>query len=310
MCDIHTYSDVSIYEYDPTRTLTLRTAFVRAMRRRFKRLIRDIRTVIVDQDCFGLSNPLTQVVPPGREMFAYPRTADKVKAFMEWLQKQIDADLLDVREIPTMAPSIEEAWTNMFVFDSYRRGVLRARSEMKRQGYPVPSVEQSGGIEAVMGAPFHMDAVGVLFTRVFSQLKGITSAMDNQISIVLAQGLLDGDSPTYLTRKLVATINGTGMGDLAITDSLGRFIPAMHRAETLARTEIIRAHHMANMEEYKSWEVEGVELIAEFSTAGDMRVCAECEALEKGNPYKLEDVQLMIPVHPNCRCVVIPTVKK
>jgi hypothetical protein len=78
-----------------------------------------------------------------------------------------------------------------------------------------------------------------LFTRVFSDLKGITSAMDAQISRVLAQGIADGDGPALLARKLVATINGTKMGDLALTDTLGRFIPATRRAMILARTEII-----------------------------------------------------------------------
>lgn len=83
---------------------------------------------------------------------------------------------------------------------------------MIKAGYDVPDIESTGGINASMMAPFHIDRLGLLFTRVFSDLKGITSAMDAQISRILAQGIVDGDGPALLARKLVSTINGTGMG--------------------------------------------------------------------------------------------------
>ena len=90
------------------------------------------------------------------------------------------------------------------------------------------------------------------------------------------------------------------MGELGITDSLGRFIPAQRRAETLARTEIIRAHHMANMQEYKNWGATGFEVIAEWSTAGDERVCDECAGYHE-NRYTMQAIEHAIPVHPQCR---------
>jgi len=129
--------------------------------------------------------------------------------------------------------------------------------------------------------------------------------MDTQISRVLAQGMADGDNPRLLARKLIATINGTGMGELAITDTLGRFIPAARRAEMLARTEIIRAHHNATIQEYRNWAVEGVKVKAEFVTAGDDRVCDRCAALER-EVFTLDRIEGMIPLHPNCRCCAIP----
>jgi SPP1 gp7 family putative phage head morphogenesis protein len=242
--------------------------------------------------------------------FNFPRTSDKVEAFMRWLQRQVDQGILELETLPRVGTALEQPWTNIYVYDSYKRGVMRATYEMNRQGYTsVPSLTQRGGIEAVLTNPFHIDRVGVLYTRAFSDLKGITDAMDNQISKVLAQGLIDGDNPRLLARKLVATINGVGAGDLGITDTLGRFIPARRRAEMLARTEVIRAHHQANIQEYKNWGVEGVEVIAEFVTAGDDRVCTECAGYH-GNQYTLEQAEHMIPVHPMCRCIVIPISKR
>jgi len=129
--------------------------------------------------------------------------------------------------------------------------------------------------------------------------------MDTQISQILAQGLIDGDHPSIITRKLLATINGSGVGELGITDSLGRFIPAQRRADMLARTEIIRAHHVANIQEYKNWRAMGVTVRAEWSTAGGKRVCEICAGMD-GKSFELEEIENMIPQHPMCRCIAVP----
>jgi len=307
MCDVITYTRLQVYQYDPTRTLTLRNRFVRDMNRRFRELIKIIREAIIDRDVFGLQKitALQELVPPAPGEFNFPRTADKVEAFMSWLRRQIDRGLLETREFTRIGESAEAAWTNIYIYDSYKRGVMRARYEMNKAGYTIPPVDEVGGIEALMSTPFHVDRVGLAYTRTFTDLQGITSQMDTQISRVLAQGLVDGDNPRLLARKIVAVINGEGVGDLAIRDSLGRFIPAQRRAQTLARTEVIRAHHQATIQEYQNWQIQGVQVQAEWSTAGDDRVCDQCAGYE-GNIYSLEEVRNMIPVHPNCRCIALP----
>lgn len=308
MSNTVTYSSYQIFSYDPTRTTTLRNAFVRAMNKRFDALTKVIREAVIDRDCFGLEEEvlvLAELQSPNHRAFAFTRLEQKVQAFLDWLKLQEERGLLETATYYHIGESIEEAWTNTYIVDSYRRGVIRARSEMKKAGYNVPTIEESGGLDAIMGSPFHVDAMGYVFTRAFQQLKGISVAMDSQISQVLAQGLVDGDGPRLIARKLLATINGAGVGDLGITDTLGRFISARRRAQTLARTEIIRAYHIANIQEYKNWRVLGVTVIAEWSTAGDERVCDECASMH-GNRYTLEEIEHMIPRHPNCRCVAVP----
>jgi len=240
---------------------------------------------------------------PGRKAFTFPRSEEKVNAFMNWLQGQEAKGILEVGTMQQIGTPIETAWTNKYIKDSYQRGVQRARWEMKSAGYKVPPISETGGISASMSTPFHMDRVGVLYTRVFQELKGITSQMDTQISRVLSQGIADGKHPTELAKLLTRAISGP-VGDLGITDTLGRFIPAERRAQTLARTEIIRAHHQGNIQEMKNWAVEGVKVKAEWVTAG-YKVCPECAALE-GKVYNLDEIQNKIPLHPNCRCCAIP----
>jgi SPP1 gp7 family putative phage head morphogenesis protein len=144
---------------------------------------------------------------------------------------------------------------------------------------------------------------------VFQDLKGITATMDTQISRILAQGMVDGDGPRLIARKLLSTINGTGTGELGITDTLGRFIPARRRAEMLARTEIIRAHHLATIAEYRNWGVLGISVKGEWRTAGDSRVCEKCQQLE-GKVFTLDEIEPMIPLHISCRCIALPYIEE
>lgn len=300
--------------YDPTRTITLRQAFISDLRKRFRKIRGLIRAAVVDRDVFGLQGQAYESHPqllahalPGVRAFAFDRSGEKVQAFMRWLDQQVAQEMLTVSAMPQLGAGVEGAWTNMYVQDSYKRGVMRANHELRNAGFNVPGIQQQGGIDAMMSTPFHMDRVGVIYTRVYEELRGITAAMDQQISRVLAQGMIDGDGPALLARKMNATISGMGIGTLGLTDTLGRFIPAERRATIMARTEVIRAHHLGAVQEYRNWRVEGVRVRAEFRSADDERVCWECEDLERGGPYTLEEVEGMIPVHPQCRCVAIPT---
>ena len=296
-------------KYDPSGTTGLRNAFARDMKRRFAELVTVTRKAIVEEDCFGLK-PRThtlQMTTPGNEAFIFRRSAEKVEEFMKWLHQQVEKGILEVTTFQQVGNSVDAAWTNMYISDSYKRAVMRARYEMDKAGMDVPSIDESGGINVAMQNIFHVDRLGLLFTRVFTDLKGVTAAMEAQIARVLAQGIADGDGMLLLARKLVATINGTGMGELGITDTLGRFIPAARRAEMIARTEIMRAFNEASLTEMENWGVEGVSALAEFKTAGDDRVCEICQPLE-GKIYTIKEARGVLPKHTRCRCIWLPWV--
>jgi len=292
---------------DPSRTTTLRNVFAGKMRKRFRNLRGVIREAIVTQDCFGLQEGIAtqQMTAPGRRAFDFPRSSQKVSAFMGWLQQQQRNGILEVTDATQVGNSVDSAWHNKYINDSYKRGVQRARGQMREQGMHVPTMENTGGIEATMQAPIHVDRVGLLYTRTYEELKGITQAMDQQISRVLAQGLADGDNPRLIARKLNSVINGAGQGDLGITDALGRRIPPERRATILARTEVIRAHAEGQLSEFENWGAEGVSAKAEWVTSGDQRVCPECASLES-SVYTIKQARGMIPLHPQCRCIWIP----
>ena len=298
--------------YDPTHTLALRNAFAKNMNSRFDELSVVVTKSVKINDCFGLRKPelvFHQMTPSLPEAFNFSRSSQKVDAFMSWLDSQVKKGILSINMYEQVGQSINSAWTNMYIEDSYKRGISRARYEMQALGLSVPSLDSTGGINGALNNSFHIDRLGLLFTRVFSDLKGITANMDSIISRILAQGIADGDGPALLARKLVSAINGSGAGDLGITDTVGRFIPAKRRAMMLARTEIIRAHHLANIQEYRNWGLLNIIVKAEFTTAGDDRVCSKCASLD-GKIFTLDEIENMIPMHTDCRCIALPWVEE
>lgn len=50
-------------------------------------------------------------------------------------------------------------------------------------------------IDVIFNAPFYLERVGLVYTRTYTDLKGITDTMASQISRVLAQGMAEGRNP-------------------------------------------------------------------------------------------------------------------
>ena len=314
MCsETHILTNAEVNRFDPTRTTVLRNSFAKDMKRRFTELSRTILKTVIENDAFGLDINVFQMTPARKKQFAFPRSQDKIRAFMLWLEEQVRLGILEVDQFQQLGQGIERAWTNKYITDSYKRGIQRARYEVKKAGFEVPSIEQTGGVDMALTVPVHIDRLGLMYTRTFSDLKGITQTMDTQISRVLSQRLADGEGPRVLARKMIAVVNGAKSGELGLDVSyinksgnqVNYFLPAERRAEILARTEVIRAHHQATIQEYKNWGVEGVNVQGEWKTAGDGRVCEECEALE-GQIFTLEEINNKIPLHPQCRCIALP----
>ncbi len=312
-----------IINRDPTQTTTLRSIYAKDMARRFTKLAATIKTSIVTEDVFGLIGKsnlseievLQDFTTPGRRAFNFPRDSRKVTAFVAWLNRQIEAGILDVSDFTQVGESINSAWQNKYIFRAYEKGVDRARQQMRSGGMNIPSIAESGGITAVLASAVHIDRLGVLYTRAFNELKGVSDSMAQLISRLLATGLVEGQGPAVIARTLVHAITGTGetlgLPISYINPRTGKLVnyvmPAKQRAIILARTETIRAHALGQLQEFKNWRVVGVSVKAELQTAGDDRVCLECSSLE-GNVYSIEEATAIIPVHRQCRCIWLPKI--
>lgn len=296
-------------KYDPTRTTSLRLQFSRDMDKRFNELVSFIKIVIVERDCFALKNIRTmQMVSVSDEEFDRESYAEEIALFLLWLQRQVDLGILTQSQYYHLGRIISQSWTNGYVKDAYYRGIMRAREEMIKAGMAVPSIDASGGIDVVASNLTHTQRLNMLYASVYNELQGATDAMRGRISQVLTQGLMQGKSPAAIYKEVRAVIDGTDMGVLGITDKIGRFIPTKARAEMIARTEIIRALHLAAVEEYRQWGVKGIVVMAEWRTAHDAKVCAKCASME-GQVFTLDEIEYKIPAHPGCRCFILPIMR-
>jgi len=283
---------------DPTRTLSLRRRFVVEMDQRFRAFAKEVETAVVDLDVFGLGERSHQLnvlkVNLEPRQFEFTHSDQKIDQFMKWLDEMVKKHILTVTSRTDFRVG-EKPWTNLYIQSAYQRGISRARTELRRKGYNVPSAFGATRIDgdhvtAAFNQPFHADRVAMIYTRTFNELKGVTDAMSQQMSRVLAQGLAEGRNPYTLARELSGRI-----------DAIGK-----NRARTLARTEVVSAHHQATINEYEQWGVQGVNVQAEWLTAG-FGVCPSCAPLQ-GRVFSLQEIRGMIPRHPNCRCCALPVV--
>lgn len=300
-----------IKKSDPTKTTTLRVRFVAQFRARFEALARAARISIVGNDCFGLLKPLgvraeanppkdwrQTISPIPTEKFKFDTDPNKIKNFMSWLSEMEEKSIFQVVRRQTLGGGIEHLWSDIFISRAYKKGIIWGGVQIKKDKALMKDLEldpkdvdtTGSGMNRAFSTNVHADRVGVIYTRTFSDLKGITAAMDAEISRILAEGISLGHHPYVMAKKITERIT-----------SIGKV-----RATILARTEIVRAHHLAAIQTYRSYGIVGVKVNAEWSTSGDSRVCTLCGPLE-GKIYTLDEIEPLIPLHPQCRCAALPT---
>lgn len=306
---------IALTQRDPTQTLTLRKQFVNQYKLRFRYISRLVNESIIINDCFGINNITTfnfirqEPIIPSNEFWQlgmrpiqpstlkFSSNTNKAVQFMSWLKEMEQKGLFQVLNSRQIGKAINPIWQNVYISTAYKHGILWARRRLRENRAlmialglttkDIPVDDES--IQESFTAPVHADSIGLIYTRAFNDIEGITSAMDAQISRELAESLVLGYNPRIVAKKIVDRIEKIGIA----------------RAIILARTEIIRAHHLASIQTYENYGVEGVSILAEWATARDARVCPLCKPLE-GKIFTLKEIKGKIPVHPQCRCAAIP----
>lgn len=280
---------------DPTRTLTLRRAYIQAMEKRFNHLKSDIVTSIVDNDCFGLTprpHQFKVYQPIPERSFEFLNNPRKIKEFMRWIREQEERGILEITMREGRDVISHSEWQNLYIQHSYKKGMRDAAVTMRKAKVIDPNLAEARLIEASFLRPIHADAAAMLYTRAFDELTGVTSAMDQALSRTLTDGLIAGHSPTTIARSIVKNVENIGIV----------------RARTIARTEIIRAHAEATLNMFERAGLAHVTVLAEWVTAG-FGVCPDCQDME-GLTFTINEARGMIPLHPNCRCTWIPVIVK
>jgi HK97 family phage portal protein len=126
-------------------------------------------------------------------------------------------------------------------------------------------------------------------------ISGINQTTLDKLRETLSEGVREGEGIDALKSRVMHVFE----------------VASSVRAEMIARTEVLRASNFATTESYKQ---SGVVKGKEWLTAMDERTCPVCQPLDGqtvtlGRNFKTElgDVEYP-PIHPQCRCTVIPVV--
>lgn len=298
-----------ISKIDPAGLLPLKYQMIKDVEERFKWIQAIITEALAVRDVLDLNNANSNVVTLEKKLvknisltveqavdmlesraFNFTTSASKIQGFMDWLEDMEEVGVLETFLRPgRVSTGIKQPWSNLYIDSAYQKGILRSRQEMESAGIDITKLDNDPDreVDILFNKPFHAERVALLHTRTFNELKGITKEMDRQISNILAEGMVDGKSGKQIARELNNRVQKIGIT----------------RARTLARTEIQRAHHQANINEYEAAQVQGVVVLAEWATG--VNPCPICATLS-GEVFSLKQIRMMIPVHPNCVCVAIP----
>lgn len=284
---------------DPTRTAQLRHAFVRDFRRRFANIIRLIRETIVTNDALNLTHSAVPTRPRvnaqnagnrALNRYEFPSDVDgKSEAFMRWIREVEAAQLFEVYENGDSLPDSAPPWERLHLRSAYSKALSDANGRLQAVGSG-SALSSAEAVRIGFNMPIHASTLNIIFSRNYHLLRDITTTMDKDIALVLADGLARGLGPRQIAKLLADKIGIT-----------------LRRAERIARTEIIHAYTEATLNAYLVMGVREVAPLVEFTTAGDERVCPRCRAIEReGRTYTIQQARGIIPVHPNCRCVWLP----
>jgi SPP1 gp7 family putative phage head morphogenesis protein len=274
---------------DPTRTTMIRKRAIAQVNKRFRKLKGAIRRLVAKEDAFGLKQRNATFNQIANTRWQPLSDSDKINEFRDWVREQIDRNIL------TSTDASSNNWLQQYIEESYDKGRSRSYDDY-RKGYAqdasTADVYQGSKEEFLQSAfdrPVMEERVRILAERAYTDLKNVTEQMATQMNRVVTDGIIRGESPYEVARKLNEAVDKIGIV----------------RARTIARTETIRAHAEGQLDTLEALGVEDLGVMVEWSTAGDDRVCPLCLPLD-GIVIKMKEARGMLPRHPNCRCAWIP----
>ena len=274
-------------EADPTRSTGARDRFAAEVGRRYVELAAVITRSIVINDCFGLHlrNEL-EPLPPGA-LAALPPDR-QVEEFLEWLDTQIAAGVLELTPAPGGGT---QPWVHPHLSASMAKGVQRGSADLRALGAPVVPVTTET-IAGVMALPPMESALNLEVMRTWRGLSGVAQQTTTQVAAVLADGLETGAAPLELARNINDRV-----------DKIGRT-----RSELIARTEIVRANNLGSVAEYaRAEQAIGEPVLVQWQATLDNRV-RDNHILRHGKVFE-RDEALQLIGEPNCRCALLPFIE-
>ena len=267
---------------DPTRTISLRKNVAAEINRRFNRIRAQIRLAFPPQsEVLGVM--IARNAADDGYVFVSRPDADIL--FRAWLQRQIDAEILQTAD--GIQP--RQSWLRVPIDLAYSKGATTAERKYrtaKKVSQPSVVFEFLSPLQLQA----HRERAAIIHRRAFDSLKGVTSTMADQMANIITDGVLKGEHPYAIGQQLNDRI-----------DKIGKV-----RSRLIARTEIIRAHQVGTIETIER----NAPLLGDdnprviWNTKQDGKARDEHQSWN-GKTYTTAEA-LSMGGAPNCRCSVSP----
>lgn len=298
------YCDAVVKRADPTGTFRLRRSAVAQSWMRFKAVRTILKKAIVEQDMLGLKpgsmSPIAVALAPGNRQIA----------FQTWIDDVMRRVIIE-----------EGKWMQPIVAQAYTKAV--ARGMRLTQSAIAPDVAAN--------------AVANMWTLAVTELQGIVEAVSQRIMREATLAMVHRGTPRETFKSMEVAFDKVGLR--RVKALLDMIVVKSFTAGTLDQFEAAGIRIVGLVSELKPMfrdakrkrkgpgsrigreeapsrrtvgriravqrELEGLQQV-EVMTAGDNRVCEECEAIEENNPYTLNEARSLIPAHIECRCAFVP----
>lgn len=289
-------------EVDPTHTASLRNLFARKMRVQFRTMLSQIKFAVVTKDIFEHNQDIqtNAIQLPSMDMLKAMNDPERIQAFLNGLKMQQAQGILEYRMYP-VNNTFYNPWTDIYLDEAWKTGARRAIQELLIAG--MITDERKAQLLPLLDGSTSSSKAQLVYSNAYSELVRIVEDANSKIGISLHQGLLEGFNKNQLFSNISAIIKGP-TNDWT-RKVFGMYVPSQTRAEILAKTEIVKAHHVSMIEQFRMQGLEEVSFWAEWHTMEDEKVCHQCEAMN-GRVFTLSEIENMIPLHPLCRCIAIP----
>lgn len=264
-------------------TKSLRKDFETETHNKFVVLRREIRKLLVEDDVYGItprtpSGEVSALFNARTGEWANVTETEKLRLFREWLR-----DLM-----ATGDASIVDGYHGPYIESAHLRGMQSAQLSIE-----LTEADGAAGTwtrePGTFAAPKRYDSVERFYAKTLNLMQGLTDDVGKQMTDILATGFIEGRHSRIIAGRMSRALIGL----------------ERNRAIVIAQTEMARAYAEGQLDGFDAAKQESVKLFAEWSTAGDDRVCPKCQPMD-GKILKIEEARGLIPLHPRCRCAWIP----
>ena len=248
-----------------------------------------------------------------------------VKEMVQYLQRQIgylitNTDILNNKEKDKMIRNIQNVMEQNHIEVSqlvtndiqslYEKELAQSIVELNKRGVEfsttLDSQVQSGALQNIL-QDTTADMSAAYATASALLIKNIDKVL-NKVQQEIADGIMYGNTRRKTVKRVYDTFLENGITCFKTVD--GKELPLDFYAETLVRTKTSTARIKAHSETYKE---AGVNLMEVVGASDPCPICGayrnkvfSTDGQDKRFPHV--DVENIFPLHPNCRCSVLPYV--